>query len=124
MIADIRFYRDQDHRPRVQATEDHVPMADYLESDLQDSATASDVIKILEAKKFNGESEISGNSCTVLLAPDTITIESMFDDEAAPYKLPLAGFRQLVTDWMDFLDDDGLLSLVPKYHPTKKHETP
>lgn len=114
MTPFIRFYRDQSHLPRVQADPEHACLADYLESDLQDTGTASEVLAILK-KTAGDKQEISGNSYTVILNSDQITLESLFDDEAKPCRLPIMEFQLLLTGWIQFLDNDSLLSLVPNF---------
>jgi hypothetical protein len=114
MIDDIRYYRDQTHQPRVQAIPEHSSLAEYLESDLQDTETSAEILKILDKKNFGGEQEINGNSYTVILAPELITLENMFDEEEKPYQLPVEMYQKLVASWADFLASEGLLSIVPK----------
>ena len=114
MTTFIRFYRDQSHRPRAQADPEHTFLADYLESDLQDTATAAEVLTILQ-KTAGDRQEISGNSYTVIMNADQVSLESLFDDEAEPCQLPIKEFQLLLTGWIQFLDNDSLLSLVPNF---------
>jgi len=112
MTPFIRFYRDQSHLPRVQADPEHTCLADYLESDLQDTGTAAEVLALLK-KPAENKQEINGNSYTVILYGDQVSLESLFDDEAEPCQLPKNKFQLLLTGWTLFLDNDNLLSLVP-----------
>ena len=114
MTPYIRFYRDQSHLPRVQADPEHACLADYLESDLQDTGTAAEVLTLLK-KPAGATQEISGNSYTVILNADQVTLESLFVDEAKPCQLPVLEFQLLLTGWLQFLDNDSLLSLVPSF---------
>ncbi len=114
MIPFIRFYRDQSQLPRVQADPEHACLADYLESDIQDSATAGEVLAILK-KTAGDKQEINGNSYTVILNADQIRLESLFDDEAEPCQLQIKEFQLLLIDWIQFLDNDNLLSFVPNF---------
>lgn len=114
MTPFIRFYRDQSHLPRVQADSEYASLADYLESDLQDTATVAEVLAILK-KTAGHKQEISGNSYTVILNSDQATLESLFDDEADPCHLPMQEFQSLLAAWIQFLDNDNLLSLVPSF---------
>ena len=110
----IRFYRDQSHLPRVQAAPEYTPLADYLESDLQDTATAAELLALL--KNTGGQrQEINGNSYTVIFDSDQVILESLFDDEAVPCRLQKTQFQLLLTQWLAFLDNDSLLSLVPDF---------
>jgi len=114
MTPFIRFYRDQSHLPRVQTDPEHTFLADYLESDLQDTATAAEVLTILQ-KTAGDRQEISGNSYTVVMNSDQVPLESLFDDEARPCQLPMVKFQLLLTGWIQFLDNESLLSLVPDF---------
>ncbi len=114
MKVAIRFYRDQEQQPRVQALEEQNAMADYLESDLQDSATITEILQKTEKEFSEKENEISGNSYTLLLTPETITLENLFDDEIEPYQLDMEQFRKIVQSWLEFLDNPSILSLVPR----------
>ncbi|MEA2114377.1 MAG: hypothetical protein U9P36_03200 [Thermodesulfobacteriota bacterium] len=114
MTPFIRFYRDQSQLPRVQADPAHTCLADYLESDLQDTGTAAEVLALLK-KSAVDKQEISGNSYTVILDADQITLESLFDDDPTPCQLSLVEFQLLLTGWIQFLDNDSLLSLVPDF---------
>lgn len=114
MTPFIRFYRDQSQQPRVQTDPEQACLADYLESDLQDTATAAEVLAILK-KTAGDKREISGNSFTVILNSDQVTLEYLFDDEAKLCQLPIMEFQLLLTDWIQFLDNDSLLSFVPNF---------
>ncbi len=112
MTADIRFYRDQEQQPRIQAGPDHTSLADYLASDLQEAETSGEILKRLKTKNYGGEKEINGNSYTVILEPELITLENMFDEEMSPYQIPVDNFVKILSSWIDFLENPGILSLV------------
>ncbi len=115
MTADIRFYRDQSHRPCVLAASEHNTLADYLESDLQDIATTAEVLQLLDNIVGDANQEMSGNSYTLILQPELLTLESLFDDTLPPYLLPTAKAKLLLSAWAEFLKQDNLLSLVPDF---------
>jgi len=115
MDADIRFYRDQSHQPRVQGYPGHQALANCLESDLQDSATISAVLAALEQVTTGKDQELYGNSYTVTMRPDEVTLESLFDDSERPTRLPAQPFKSLLTAWLDFLDNENLISIVPNF---------
>ena len=114
MTPFIRFYRDQSHLPRVQTDPEYAFLGDYLESDLQDTATAAEVLAILQ-KTAGERQEISGNSYTVIMNSEHVTLESLFDDETETCQLPIKEFQLLLTGWIQFLDNDSLLSFVPNF---------
>jgi len=113
MTADIRFYRDQSRLPRVQAAPEHAPLVNYLESDLQDVATITEVIQRLENFSGDSEQEISGNSYTLILEPDMVRLENMFDEMEEPYRISLTKCILLLKAWAAFIENGTLLSLVP-----------
>ena len=111
MAVEIRFYRDQEGRPQVQAIATQAVLADFLTSDLQDDATCSEILKTVTN---TGEQEIHGNSYTLILSPETVIFENMFDEEAEPYQFTREQFIKIISAWKDFLENQGILSLVPK----------
>lgn len=115
MTAKIRFYRDSSQQPRVQADAESFVLADYLESDLQDSATATEVGQMLLKERSGEDMEISGNSYTLILQGDEVCLENLFDDTAPLYKMSVATFAPLITGWIEFLTNENLLSLVPAF---------
>jgi uncharacterized protein YacL (UPF0231 family) len=115
MTATIRFYRDQSHQPRVYAEPEHTTLADYLESDLQDVATTREVLQMLDSIDAGAEQEINGNSYTVILQAELITLESLYDDSEKPYQLPTAQWKPLLSAWAEFVDNDNLMSIVPDF---------
>ncbi len=115
MTPAIRFYRDQSDMPCVHTSPEHSTLADYLESDLQDSATTTEVLQRLDNISAEEDQEVSGNSYTLILQPEQLTLESLFDDTLQPYQLTTQQGKLLLTAWAEFLDKDNLLSLVPNF---------
>ncbi len=129
MIPAIRYYRNQSSHPSVQAEPEHALLGDYFTNDLQDGATATEVLAALKNVAAQGEKEMSGNSFTITMDKDQVALELLFDEdetdddeeaeeavvEDSYYRLPTARFQTLVTEWIDFLDNDGLLARVPVF---------
>ena len=129
MIPAIRYYRNQSSHPSVHAEPEHTLLGDYFTNDLQDGATAAEVLAALKTVAAKGEQEMSGNSFTVTMDKDQVALELLFDEdevdddeeaeevvvEDSYYRLPTARFQTLVTEWIDFLDNDGLLARVPVF---------
>ncbi len=129
----IRYYRNQSSHPSVQAEPEHTLLGDYFTNDLQDGATATEVLAALKNVAAQGEQEMSGNSFTITMDKDQVALELLFDEdetdddeeeeeeeeetvvEDSYYRLPTARFQTLVTEWIDFLDNDGLLARVPVF---------
>lgn len=116
MSTKIRFYRDRSQQPRAVAGQEYALLADYLESDVQDTETAADVNTMLSQQVASrGDQEISGNSYTLVLQGEDVCLENMFDDTLPLYRCPLEPFMVVLTAWHDFLENDNLLSLVPVF---------
>ncbi len=117
MFTKVRFYRDQEDQPQVATAEEYMVMEDYLKNDLQDSATISDIIKIVEKDNFGGQKEITGNSYTVVLDSENVVLENQFneDEGEAGFTLPLSEYKTIIGKWSEFLDKDNLISLVVKF---------
>ena len=111
----IRFYRDQTGQPSIQTQPEYRIPADYLLSDIQDSATGKEVLTALDNITADKEQQLSGNAYTLILSVDQVVLESLYDEDQATHRLPVDQFRLLLTSWLTFLDNSGLVSQVPKF---------
>jgi hypothetical protein len=109
----IRFYRDRDHNPRIQAEEEFFSIGEYLENDIQDTATGRDILALLQKNGENGE--MTGNSYSLTITGNTVVLENLYDNDEPPQTLERAQVAALLEAWLHFLDQDGLLSLVPDF---------
>lgn len=104
----LEFYWDAAGDPRALCKGPGGMVAGFLESDLQGSvAAAHEVLRALDDVE-SGEVaswERTGNAYTLALTPDGATLWNEMDEEAEPYALSLAELRQVVADWLSFLDD-------------------
>jgi len=114
MKSSLRFYRDQNHRPRVYADSEQSTLADYLENDLQDTGTIAEILAVLDSTAPEQEREISGNSYTIFLDRNQVTLECLYTDERG-YTLPRHSFQRLLTAWSTFLVKDSLLAQLPVF---------
>jgi hypothetical protein len=94
-------------RVRASAGRDREALAQFLESDVQGSATSG--IEILEAiEEVAGGRRYQwtrpGNSHTLVLTPEGATIEPELDEEAESGLVSLDDLREAVTRWIEFLD--------------------
>jgi uncharacterized protein YacL (UPF0231 family) len=100
----ISCYRDDTGLLRARAADKDQLLAVFLETDIQeDKDMAIELLRQVKALQ-NGEKkryETSGNAHTVTMTPKAVTIESLFDDEAPRYRLKLAHFRDILTQWAD-----------------------
>jgi uncharacterized protein YacL (UPF0231 family) len=107
----LRFHRDAAGDPRARGEKEHQLLADWLESDVQDSAALgrkilSAIDKVAAGKLDDWER--TGNSFTLTLSPEGADLEPELD-EAEPLHLPLRELREAVVRWVDFLESrDGI----------------
>lgn len=103
----LEFYRDADGAPRARCKGHGRALADFLESDLQDSARAAhEVLRAVDRVESGREPswERTGNAHTLSLSPEGAMIVNEMDDEAEPYALSLPALREAVAGWIAFLE--------------------
>jgi len=107
----LRFHRDAAGDPRARGEKHHQLLADWLESDVQDSAALGRKILAAIDKIAAGKLddwERTGNSFTLTLSPDGADLEPELD-EAEPLHLSLRELRDIVERWVHFVDArDGI----------------
>jgi uncharacterized protein YacL (UPF0231 family) len=99
----LQFYWDSAGDPRARC-----PLAAFLESDVQGSLEfAHEILRALDRIESGEEEtwEVTGNAHTLTLARDEATIRSEVDEDAEPYVLPPGLLREVVADWVSFLDE-------------------
>ena len=104
----LQFYSDDTGAPRARCEGHGRVVAGFLESDLQDSlAAAHEVLRAVDdvAAGRAPSWERTGNAYTLTLAPDGATLQDEIDEEAEPYALSLPELREVVADWVSFLED-------------------
>lgn len=104
----LQFYWDAAGDPRATCEGPGEVVAGFLESDLQGSiASAHEVLRALDSVESGDipEWERTGNAYTLELNPEGATFWNEMNEDAEPYTLSLAQTRQVVADWVSFLDD-------------------
>jgi uncharacterized protein YacL (UPF0231 family) len=108
----MRLYRDSSGDPRAHGDKGKELLAQFLESDIQDSVSLGrKVLAAIDkvAGGHLGEWERTGNAYTLTLAPDGAEIEpempEMADTTAEPLHLTLAELREGVARWVAFLGE-------------------
>ena len=112
MTPIIRFYRDQDGQPRVASTPEFFSLGGFLESDMQDVATVEEML--VKAQRVKTEDEVSGNAYVAIMTPDQVVLESQFDEDELSCRISMDVLKKLLTEWLEFLANDSLISLVPQ----------
>lgn len=104
----LEFYWDAAGDPRALCKGPGEMVAGFLESDLQGSiASAHEVLRALDGVESGEvpEWERTGNAYTLALSPIGATLWNEMDEDAEPYALALTDLRQVVADWVSFLDE-------------------
>ena len=104
----LQFYWDATGDPRARCEGPGEMVAGFLESDLQGSiASAHEVLRALDSVESGEiqEWERTGNAYTLALSSAGATLWNEMDEDAEPYALSLADARQVVADWVSFLDE-------------------
>ena len=96
----LEFYIDESGQPCARGTDQR--LATYLETDLQGSqAITKTIIEALENQSFRGD--INGNGHCVTFSNQTVSIESLFDDEAAARRIKRSDMIKAVQRWLKFI---------------------
>jgi uncharacterized protein YacL (UPF0231 family) len=104
----LEFYWDKDGAPRARCRKIAKVVGGFLESDLQDSTEAANEVlnAIDEVESGRLPSwERTGNAYTLTLSPDGTEIMDEMDDAGEAYPLSLSEIRELVGDWLTFLEE-------------------
>jgi uncharacterized protein YacL (UPF0231 family) len=104
----LRFHRDSEGELRAQADHGRDLLAQWLESDVQESAVLGRKVIAAIDKVASGKLddwERTGNAYTLTLASGGASIEPDFED-AEPLELPLAELREAVARWVEFLESE------------------
>jgi uncharacterized protein YacL (UPF0231 family) len=103
----LEFYWDAAGDARARCKGPGQAVAGFLESDLQDSTSAAhEVLRALdEVESGRAPSwERTGNAHTLTLSAKGAAIQDENDEDAKPYHLSLPALREVVADWVSFLD--------------------
>jgi uncharacterized protein YacL (UPF0231 family) len=103
----LEFYWDAAGDARARCKGPGQAVAGFLESDLQDSTSAAhEILRVLdEVESGRAPSwERTGNAHTLTLSPKGASVQDENDDNAKPYHLSLPALREILADWVSFLD--------------------
>jgi uncharacterized protein YacL (UPF0231 family) len=103
----LEFYWDAAGDARARCKGPGQAVAGFLESDLQDSTSAAhEILRALdEVESGRAPSwERTGNAHTLRLSPKGAAIQDENAEDARPYHLSLPALREVVADWVSFLD--------------------
>ena len=104
----LEFYWDAEGEARARCKGPGRAVAGFLESDLQEStAAAHEVLRAVEEVQSGRRDswERTGNSHTVTLSAEGAAIQNEMEEEAKPYHLSLPAFREMVADWVSFIEE-------------------
>jgi len=103
----LEFYWDAAGDARARCKGPGQAVAGFLESDLQDStAAAHEILRAVDDVESGRVPswERTGNAHTLTLSPRGASIRDENDEDARPYHLSLPALREVVADWVSFLD--------------------
>jgi uncharacterized protein YacL (UPF0231 family) len=103
----LEFHRDSDGAPRARVKGAGRVVANFLESDLQDSPeSAREVLRAIDAVESGREPswERTGNAHTLTLSPAGASIQDENAESSRPHPLSLAALREAVSGWVSFLE--------------------
>ncbi len=101
-MQNISFYRDDTGLLRARAADKDQLLAAFLETDIQeDTGMISELLKQINAiqKGTRKRYETSGNAHALTLTPKRVTIESLYDNDARPYRRNLTFFKDTLVRW-------------------------
>ena len=99
-MAELEFYRDEDGNACARGDDDR--LATFIQTDLQESAAITgDLIATL--KSDQSHAEFNGNAHSVSITPETVVIDSNFDDEAPDRRLARSEMIEHLEAWLKFL---------------------
>ncbi len=99
-MNDLEFYRDEDGNACVRGKDDR--LATFIQTDLQESVSITqDLITIL--KSDQSHAEFNGNAHSVSITPETVVIDSNFDDEMPDRRLSREELTEHLEAWLKFI---------------------
>ncbi len=103
----LEFYWDAAGDARARCKGPGQAVAGFLESDLQDSTSAAhEILRALdEVESGRAPSwERTGNAHTLTLSPKGASVQDENSETPRPYHLSLPALREILADWVSFLD--------------------
>lgn len=104
----LQFYWDSEGAPRAQCDPPGHTVAGFLESDVQGSLEfAHEILRALDRIDSGAIDswEVTGNAHTLTLSKHGVAIRSEMDENAGPLFLPKSVFREVMADWISFVDE-------------------
>ncbi|WP_028581720.1 hypothetical protein [Desulfogranum japonicum] len=91
------------------------PLATFLQTDIQESATGKELLsKLSNAQKGMEQNIFTGNAHNLSLAAEgTAVIEATMEEELPTLTLPEATLVTCLEKWIEFLDTPTMLNMVP-----------
>ena len=101
-MMELEFFVDSDGCPRASGVNDQ--LRNFLESDLQGALELVDEL-LIEFSLAQTQHEFTGNAHSVTLSDGSVVIESLYDENAAPFYLSHAAFLGCIYSWRTFLNE-------------------
>ncbi len=90
------------------------PLATFLQTDIQESATGKELLNKLNSAKGTEQNLFTGNAHCLDLDPEgTVLIEATMDEEAPIAKISETTLATCLEKWVEFLETPAMLNMVP-----------
>jgi uncharacterized protein YacL (UPF0231 family) len=102
----LRFYRDQEHAPRAEGSDEHSSqLARLLESDIQDDVVACRELldNIHRLSRENDRISRTGNSFNITLTPRRTTLRNLSLETGENYILDTGRVERALQEWLNFI---------------------
>ncbi|MCB1755704.1 MAG: hypothetical protein KDJ38_09290 [Gammaproteobacteria bacterium] len=106
MPKKLSFFRDNNDIPHARGPLGEKVLTVFLETDIQEDAIILQALLDDLWAVQNGHTdsrEFYGNAHTVVMTPETVTIQSEADETSKPYTTKLKHFHEVLLDWEAFI---------------------
>ena len=100
-MKDLEYYRDEDGNACARGSDDR--LATFIQTDLQESASVTESL-IATLKSDQSHAEFNGNAHSVSITPETVVIDSNFDDEMPDRRVSRAELIEHLEAWLTFIN--------------------
>lgn len=100
-MKDLEFYRDEDGNACVRGKDNR--LATFIQTDLQESASVTESLMSM-LKSDQSHAEFNGNAHSVSITPETVVIDSNFDDDMPDRRLSRTEMIQCIEAWLKFIN--------------------
>jgi hypothetical protein len=100
-MTDLEFYRDDAGNACARGSDDR--LATFIQTDLQESISITENL-LATLRSDQSHAEFNGNAHSVSITPETVVIDSNFDDEMPDRRVSRADLIQHLEAWLAFIN--------------------